>query len=141
MNNYTKGAFLRSFLSYDSIESIKSIKHQGFSILVNSIMISETISQRADLIIRRHILEPGESLPWHTDECHRFSVIIRGEAIAIEYRDSKDFKKISVYPGLAEWDSPEQNVHRAINVGKVPFEEVIIFFTEKPNMEPQPGPE
>jgi hypothetical protein len=26
-------------------------------------MKSETITQRADLIIRRHILEPGEALP------------------------------------------------------------------------------
>ena len=101
-------------------------------------MISETISQRTDLIIRRHILEPGESLPWHSDLCHRFSVIVRGEKIAIEYRDTKEVKTIPVHPGLAEWDAPQEKIHRAINTGKVPYEEVIIFFIDKPEMEPQP---
>jgi len=103
-------------------------------------MISETIDQRPDLIIRRHILEPGEALPWHSDLCHRFSVIVRGEAIAIEYRDSKEIKTTPVYPGLAEWDAPQSRVHRAINIGNVPYEEVIIFFIDKPGMEPQPEP-
>jgi len=98
-------------------------------------MISETISQRTDLIIRRHILEPGEALPWHSDLCHRF---IRGEAIAIEYRDSKEIKTITVHPGLANWDAPQPKVHRSINIGKVPYEEIIIFFIDKPGIEPQP---
>jgi hypothetical protein len=101
-------------------------------------MISKTISERADVIIRRHILEPGETLPWHKDLCNRFSVIVQGEAIAIEYRESKELKTISVYPGLAEWDAPQAKIHRAINVGKVPYEEVVIFFTGNSDMEPQP---
>jgi len=101
-------------------------------------MISETISQRTDVIIRRHILEPGETLPWHSDLCHRFSVVVRGEAIAIEYKDSKEIKTITVYPGLGDWDAPQPKVHRAINIGKVPYEEVIIFFIDKPDIEPQP---
>src|SRR5207247_5569279 len=99
-------------------------------------MKSETITQREDLIIRRHILEPGEALPWHSDLCHRFSVVIRGEAIAIEYRDSKEIKPITVHPGLADWDAPQLNVHRAINTGKVHYEEVIIFFIDNPDLEP-----
>ena len=101
-------------------------------------MICETISQRTGLIIRRHILEPGESLPWHSDLCHRFSVVIRGEVIAIHYRDSREIKTIHVHAGLAEWDAPQPKVHRAINVGKVTYEEVIMFFIDKPDMEPQP---
>ena len=48
-------------------------------------MKSETISQRENLIIRRHILEPGEALPWHTDLCHRFSVVISGEKLSIGF--------------------------------------------------------
>jgi hypothetical protein len=101
-------------------------------------MISQNISERADVIIRRHILEPGEALPWHTDLCHRFSVIVQGESIAIEYRESKEIKKINVHPGLAEWDAPQAKVHRAINIGKVPYEEVVIFFINTQGMEPQP---
>ncbi len=46
-------------------------------------MKSETITERADLIIRRHILEPGEALPWHTDPCQRFTVVVSGESLSI----------------------------------------------------------
>jgi hypothetical protein len=64
-------------------------------------MKSETITERADLTIRRHILEPGEALPWHTDRCHRFTVIVTGEAISIEYRDSGEIETFPVHPGMA----------------------------------------
>ena len=55
-------------------------------------MRSETITERADLIIRRHILERGEALPWHVDRCHRFTVVVSGEAIQIEYLDSDNLR-------------------------------------------------
>lgn len=84
------------------------------------------------------MLEPGEALPWHTDLCHRFSVVVRGETIAIEYRDDGKIETISVFPGMADWDKPETKVHRAINTGQVPYEEVILFFIDKPGLEPQP---
>ena len=101
-------------------------------------MKSETISQRDNLIIRRHILEPGEALPWHTDLCHRFSVVISGEKLSIEYRDSGEIESFPVHAGMADWDAPQPRVHRGINAGTVPYEEVIIFFIEESNMEPQP---
>jgi hypothetical protein len=101
-------------------------------------MKSETITQRDDLIIRRHILEPGEALPWHTDLCHRFTVVVTGEKIKIEYQDTGEVETISVLPGMADWDKPQARAHRGINAGSVPFEEVIVFFIDKPGMEPQP---
>ena len=101
-------------------------------------MRSETITQRADIIIRRHILEPGEALPWHTDLCHRFTVVVTGEQITIEYRDSGEMETFAVQAGMAEWDAPQSKVHRGINTGKVPFEEVIVFFIDGPDIEPQP---
>ncbi len=101
-------------------------------------MISETITERHDLIIRRHILQPGEALPWHTDLCHRFTVVVSGESLSIEYRDSGELKTFPVHPGMADWDKPEPKVHRGINSGSVPYEEVIIFFIDQPKMEPQP---
>lgn len=101
-------------------------------------MRSETITQRADLIIRRHILGPGEALPWHTDRCHRFTVVVRGEMLKIEYRDSDDVETFPVHAGLADWDVPQPKVHRGINVGTIPYEEVIMFFIDEPGMEPQP---
>jgi hypothetical protein len=103
-----------------------------------NLMKSETITQRADLVIRRHILQPGEALPWHTDLCDRFTVVVRGDALRIEYRDSGESETFSVYPGMADWDAPQSKVHRGVNAGTVPYEEVIIFFLGKPDMEPQP---
>lgn len=101
-------------------------------------MKSETITDRTDLIIRRHVLGPGEALPWHTDRCHRFTVVVSGEALSIEYRDSGEVETFPVHAGLADWDAPQPRVHRGINVGTVPYEEVIIFFLDEPGLEPQP---
>ena len=51
-------------------------------------MKSETIPQRPDLAIRRHILEAGKALPRQTDRCHRFTVVVTGDRLGIEYRGS-----------------------------------------------------
>ena len=101
-------------------------------------MKSETITQRADLIIRRHILPPGEALPWHTDRCHRFTVVVTGEALRIEYRDTGEVESFPVHPGMTGWDEPQTRVHRGVNAGTVPYEEVIMFFLDEPEVEPQP---
>jgi hypothetical protein len=101
-------------------------------------MKSETITQRSDLVIRRHILEPGEALSWHTDRCHRFTVVITGEALSIEYRDTGEIETFPVRPGMADWDAPQSRVHRGINAGGVTYEEVIVFFLPEPDVEPQP---
>ena len=104
-------------------------------------MKCETITERDDLIIRRHVLEPGEVLPWHTDRCHRFTVVVTGEALSIEYRDTGEVETFPDHPGLAEWDQPQPRVHRGINTGNVPYEEVIVFFLDVPGLEPQPEAE
>jgi hypothetical protein len=98
----------------------------------------EIVSQRKEIRIRRHILQPGEALPWHTDRCRRVSVVIRGDALRIEYRDSGAVEMIAVCPGMAEWDQPQAQVHRGLNSGQLPYEEVVVFFLNEPNMEPQP---
>src|ERR1051325_5435081 len=100
-------------------------------------MKTETITQREDMIIRRHILEPGEALPWHTDLCDRFTVVVTGEALSIEYRDSGEIETFPVHAGMADWDDPQSRVHRGINAGTVPYEGVIVFFLPEPNVEPQ----
>lgn len=101
-------------------------------------MQMEVITKRDDLLIRRHILEPGEALPWHIDLCHRFTVVVRGERLHIEFRDTGEIAVVPVHPGLAEWDVPEARVHRGVNVGAVPYEEVIMFFLDSPGLDPQP---
>ena len=98
-------------------------------------------SQRDDVIIRKHILQPGEALPWHVDLCHRFTVVLKGEMLRIEYRDSDDVQTFAIHPGMTGWDKPEPKVHRGVNSGETPYEEVIIFFVDEPGIEPQPEQE
>jgi quercetin dioxygenase-like cupin family protein len=100
----------------------------------------EVITQRDDLLIRRLVLEPGEAMAWHTDSCRRFSVVVRGERLRIEFRESGEQVGVAVHPGMADWDEPESRVHRAVNVGRTPYEEVVTFFLEAPGAEPQPEP-
>lgn len=101
-------------------------------------MQEESITTRDDVVIRRLILEPGEALPWHTDACHRFSVVIRGDDLTIEFRESGERVRVPVRPGMTGWDAPEPRVHRAVNTGAMPYEEVVMFFLESPGVTPQP---
>lgn len=101
-------------------------------------MLTEVITQRDDLVIRRLVLEPGEATPWHTDACRRFSVIVRGGQLRIEFRDSDEQIIVAVHPGMADWDEPDDRVHRAVNAGVTPYEEVVIFFLDTPGIDPQP---
>ena len=79
-------------------------------------------------------------MPWHRDACHRYSVVIRGEALGIEFRDSGEVESFPVHPGMSEWDEPESSVHRGVNVGSVPYEEAVIFFLDEADTDPQPEP-
>lgn len=97
----------------------------------------ETISREAGLLIRRQVLAPGETTPWHRDACRRFTVVVRGDGLTIEYRDGER-SEVAVRPGLADWESPQDRVHRAVNTGLETFEEVVTFFLEHPEQDPQP---
>ncbi len=100
-------------------------------------MRSETITRRDDLLIRRMVLDPGEAMPWHVDTCHRFTVVVRGERLRIEYADG-GADEFDVGPGEAGWNEPEARVHRAVNVGQVPFEEVVTFYRAAADLDVQP---
>jgi quercetin dioxygenase-like cupin family protein len=99
---------------------------------------TELITRRDDLVIRRLVLDPGEAMSWHTDSCHRFSVVVRGERLRIEFRDTGEAVAVAVHPGMADWDEPESRVHRAVNVGATPYEEIVSFFLPAPGADPQP---
>jgi quercetin dioxygenase-like cupin family protein len=89
-------------------------------------------------MIRRLVLEPGETMPWHTDSCHRFSVVVRGQQLTIEFRDTGEEIGVPVYPGMVGWDEPNAHVHRAVNTGSTTYEEVVTFFLSFPGTVPQP---
>jgi hypothetical protein len=40
-----------------------------------------------------------------------------------------------------DWDEPTDRIHRGINVGDVPYEEITIFFLNQPEDTPQPREE
>jgi hypothetical protein len=40
--------------------------------------------------------------------------------------------------GEVNWVEPSDRVHRAVNVGKVVFEEIVTFFLDRPDAVPQP---
>ena len=102
-------------------------------------MIQETLSQRGTILVRRLVLEPGEATSWHVDPFHRVTVIVRGEALAIEYRDGTQPERFEVRAGQADWDAPTERGHRAVNVGATTYEEVAIFFLDRPDAPPQPS--
>jgi hypothetical protein len=103
--------------------------------------MEEKILERGTTMVRRMILEPGEATPWHIDPYHRVTVVVRGKALAIEFRDGGSPVRVEVMPGMPDWDEPSDRVHRAVNVGSVTYEEVAVFFLDRPGAIPQPRSE
>ena len=101
-------------------------------------MTEELLYDRRGVRVRRVILEPGESSPWHTDSCDRMTVIVSGDRLAIEFRHSGEIREFDVRAGQVDWDEPGRHVHRAVNVGDVPYEEIAVFFLGDPDDVPQP---
>lgn len=104
-------------------------------------MVDEKLFQRGTTLVRRLRLAPGEAMPWHRDPYHRVTVVLSGDALAIEYRDGGESDRFEVGPGQADWDEPSDRVHRGVNVGERPYEEVTIFFLDRPDAVAQPGEE
>jgi hypothetical protein len=101
-------------------------------------MSEEVILQNGTVLVRRQRLAAGEAGPWHSDSCRRVTVVLSGEALSIEYHDGGAADRVYVAPGLADWDEPTTRVHRAINIGATPYEEIVVFFLDAPGAEPQP---
>jgi len=99
----------------------------------------EVVSASDTLLIRRQTLLPGEATHWHRDVCRRFSVVVRGDRLKLEFRDGSAPIEIRTYPGEAGWDDPEPRLHRAVNVGATVLEEVVAFHLDRPGIDPQPG--
>ncbi len=102
-------------------------------------MSEEVLLRRGTILVRRQHLSPGEALPWHRDPFHRISVVLSGDLLAIEYRDGVESAHVAVAPGQVDWDEPTHRVHRAVNIGRVPYEEVTVFLLDHPDAVAQPG--
>jgi len=101
-------------------------------------MSEVTILGNGKVLVRRQRLAVSETGPWHIDVCDRVTVVLSGEALAIEYRDGGAADHITVTPGQADWDEPALRPHRAVNIGTTPYEEVTIFFIDASGEDPQP---
>ena len=80
-------------------------------------------------------------MPWHRDPFHRVSVVLAGDALAIEYRDGGASHRVTIQAGQVDWDEPTDRVHRGVNVGSQSYEEIAIFFLDRPDAVPQPQEE
>src|SRR5574340_508478 len=103
----------------------------------------QVLFHRGNYLVRRQRLQPGESTPWHRDPYHRVTVVLSGDLLSIEFRDSEETLSWKVTPGEVDWSEPSERVHRAINTGNKVFEEVVTFFLDRPDADPQPeaGPQ
>ena len=102
-------------------------------------MIDNVLHQRGTHLVRRLCLAPGEATPWRRDPFHRVTVVVSGDALAIEYHNSGQSHRFEITAGQADWDEPTDRVHRAVNVGAHRYEEVTIFFLDRPDAVPQPS--
>ena len=81
-------------------------------------------------------------MPWHHDPYHRVTVVLSGDACW----PSRTAKRVSAsgsksLPAEADWDEPSDRLHRGVNVGEQPYEEITIFFLDRADALPQPGEE
>src|SRR5215471_15692746 len=69
-------------------------------------IVEETLHRRGTTLVRRLILGPGEATRWHTDPLHRVSVVLKGEALRIEFRDGGEDLCVNVARGQVDWSEP-----------------------------------
>lgn len=98
----------------------------------------EVLHHRGNYLVRRQRLVPGEATPWHRDPFHRVTVVLSGDLLKIEFRDGGETLPWKITAGEVDWSEPTDRVHRAVNVGKEVFEEVVTFFLDRPDAVPQP---
>jgi quercetin dioxygenase-like cupin family protein len=98
----------------------------------------QLLHHRGNYLVRRQRSVPGDATPWHRDPFHRVTVVLAGDVLNIEFRDGCETQSWKITVGEVDWSEPSGRVHRAVNVGKEVFEEVLIFFLDHPDAEPQP---
>jgi quercetin dioxygenase-like cupin family protein len=98
----------------------------------------QVLHHRDKILVRRQRLAPGEATPWHHDPYHRVTVVLSGDRLNIEFRDSDESLPWDITVGEVDWSEPTDRVHRAINVGDQLFEEVVTFFLDRSDADPQP---
>jgi hypothetical protein len=104
-------------------------------------MTDEILFQHGTTMVRRLRVVPGEAMQWHRDPFHRVAVVLSGDVLSIEYRDGGESQRVEITPGQVDWEEPSARVHRAVNVGKQPYEQVTIFLLDRLDAVAQPNEE
>jgi hypothetical protein len=104
-------------------------------------MTDEIVFHHGTTMVRRLRLALGEALPWHRDPFQRVAVVLGGDPLSIEYGDGGESHRVEVTPGQVDWEKPSARVHRAVNVGTQPYEQVTVFLLDHPDAVPQPTEE
>jgi quercetin dioxygenase-like cupin family protein len=99
---------------------------------------SEVLHHHGNYLVRRQRLAPGEATPWHRDPFPRVTVVLSGDLLNIEFRDDTETLECKVSAGEVDWSEPGDRVHRAVNVSKEVFEEIVTFSLDRPDAIPQP---
>ena len=101
----------------------------------------EELFRRGTIAVHRLLLAPGEAMPWHRDPYQRVAVVMRGDILAIEYRDENASLRVEVRPGQVEWEESSGRIHRAVNIGEQTYEQITIFLLDRPEAVAQPHEE
>ena len=96
------------------------------------------LHHRGNYLVRRLHLPPGEATRWHRDPFHRVTIILSGDVVDVEYRDGSKTERFEVNAGEAHGQEPTDQLHRAVNPGEQVYEEITIFFLDRPDAVPQP---
>jgi quercetin dioxygenase-like cupin family protein len=98
----------------------------------------QVLRYRGKYLVRRQRLQPGEATAWHRDPFHRVTVVLSGDQLRIEFRDNGEAPSGPVSVGEVDWSEPSDRVHRAVNIGQQCFEEIVTFFLDREDADPQP---
>lgn len=101
-------------------------------------MIDEILHERGTTLVRRLRIEPGEAMPWHRTPYPHVSVVLSGDALAIEFEGGA-VQHVVVAARQVDWGEPELRRHRGVNVGTQPYEEVTVFLLDRPGATPEPA--
>lgn len=108
---------------------------------MNTTSNQQVLHHRGNYLVRRQTLTPGQATPWHRDPFHRVTVVLSGDLLRIEFRDGGEPMSWKITAGEVNWVEPSDRIHRAVNIGQEVFEEVVTFFLDRHDAEPQPEDE
>jgi len=102
-------------------------------------MTDEVLFHHETTMVGRLRLAPGEAMPWHRDPFHRVAVVLSGHVLSIEYRDGGESQRVELTSAQIDGEEPSTRVHRAVNIGKQPYEQVTVFLLDRPDAVAQPS--